>query len=159
MQALSPPEIDAMKPLLALLSSTVLATALACAAPAHAAPVHAAPHSGSNLSNASEALSAAAGLVVLGSMSAVAASGYVVIASVATVADGVVVVLKGASTGVEASVQLSGAAAVGLSDAAGKAVTVTATSTGHMLVMSGRVLAFIPNETGKSLLHHSRVGA
>ena len=143
-----------MKRLLALLSSTVLTASLACAA-----PVHAAPHSGSNLSNASEALSAAAGIVVLGSMSAVAASGYVVIASVETVAEGVVVVLKGASTGVEASVQLSGTAAAGLSDAAGKAVTVTATSTGHMLVMSGRVLAFIPNETGKSLLHHSRVGA
>ncbi len=143
-----------MKRLLALLSSTVLSTSLACATPVQA--VH--HHSGSHLSHASEALSAAAGIVVLGSMSAVAASGYVVIASVETVAEGVVVVLKGASAGAEASVQLSGAAAAGLSDAAGKAVAVTATSTGHMLVMSGRVLAFIPNETGKSLLHHSRVG-
>lgn len=148
-----------MKRLLALLSSTVFTATLACATPAHSAPTtHTAHHSGSNLSNASEALSAAAGLVVLGSLSAVAASGYVVIASVETVAESVVVVLKGASAGAEASVQLSGAAAAGLSDAAGKAVTVTATSTGHMLVLSGRVLAFIPNETGKSLLHHSRVG-
>ena len=125
------------------------------------APARADAHGGSQLSNASEALSAAAGFVVLGSMSAVAASGYVVVASVETVADGVVVVLKGASAGaeasVQASVQLSGAAAQGLSDAAGKAVTVTATSTGHMLILSGKVLAFIPNELGKSLLHHSRV--
>lgn len=147
-----------MKRLLALLCSTVLATSALHAAPLHAGPMQAAPGSGSHLSHASEALSAAAGIVVLGSMSAVAASGYVVVASVATVADGVVLVLQGASTGVEASVQLSGAAALGLSDAAGKAVAVTATSTGHLLVMSGRVLAFIPNETGKSLLHHSRVG-
>lgn len=142
-----------MKRLLALLYSTVLATATL-----HAAPMQAAPGSGSHLSRASEALSGAAGIVVLGSMSAVAASGHVVIASVTTVADGVVVLLQGASSGVEASVQLSGAAALGLSDAAGKAVTVTAISTGHLLVLSGRVLAFIPNETGKSLLHHSRVG-
>lgn len=138
---------------LSLLSCTVFALS-----PLHAAPVHAASNGGSNLSHASEALSAAAGIVVLGSLSAVAASGYVVIASVDTVAEGVVVVLRGASSGVEASVHLSGAAALELSDAAGKAIAVTATSTGHMLVMSGRVLAFIPNETGKSLLHHSRVG-
>jgi hypothetical protein len=156
MQALSPLEIDAMKRLpvvLSLLSFTLLSTSLLPAAPAHAAP-----NGGSQLSNASEALSAAAGIVVLGSLSAVAASGYVVVASVETVADGLTVVLKGASDGVAASVELSGAAAAGLSGAVGKAVTVTATSTGHVLVMSGRVLAFIPNETGKALLHHSRVG-
>lgn len=140
--------------LISLLCCTVLSTSAA-----HAAPMQAAPNSGSQLSNASEALSAAAGIVVLGSMSAVAASGYVVVAGVETVAEGMVVVLKGASTGVEASVELSAAAAAGLSDAVGKAVTVTAASTGHLLIMSGKVLAFIPNETGKSLLHHSRAGA
>ncbi|MTW02766.1 hypothetical protein [Pseudoduganella ginsengisoli] len=123
------------------------------------APAQAKGQGDSRLSNASEELSMAGGIVVLGSMSAVAASGYVVVSAVETVADGVVVVLKGASAGVEASVQLSGAAAQGLSDAAGKAVTVTATSTGHILVMSGKMLAFIPNELGKSLLHHSRVDA
>ncbi len=139
-----------------LLASLLSFNALA-ATPACAAPLQVAAAGGSGLSNASEALSAATGLVVLGSLSAVAASSYVVVASVETVAEGVVVVLKGASTGVEASVQLSAAAAAGLSDAAGKAISVTATSTGHMLVMSGKVLAFIPNEIGKSLLHHSRV--
>lgn len=148
-----------MKRVSVLLLSLAALSAPLSASLAHAAPMHAAPNGGSQLSNASEALSGAAGVVVLGSLSAVAASGYVVVASVETVAEGVVVVLKGASIGIEASFELSGAAAAGLSDAAGKAVTVTATSTGHMLVMSGKVLAFIPNEIGKSLLHHSRVGA
>jgi hypothetical protein len=35
---------------------------------------------------------------------------------------------------------------------------VTAISTGYVLVMSGKALAFIPNEVGQALLHHSRVG-
>jgi hypothetical protein len=77
---------------------------------------------------------------------------------VETVADGVVVVLKGASDGVTVSVRLSGNAAQGLSTAVGTAVTVTAISTGYVLVMSGTALAFIPNEVGQALLHHSRVG-
>lgn len=112
----------------------------------------------SELSRASEALSGAAGIVVLGSMSAVAASGYVIIASVDAVADGSVIVLKGASDRATASVKLSAKAAEGLSRAAGQAVTVTAISTGHVLVMSGKAIAFIPNEIGQALIHHSRVG-
>jgi hypothetical protein len=30
-------------------------------------------------------------------------------------------------------------------------------SAGHALVVSGKVIAFIPNELGKALLHHSQV--
>ena len=40
---------------------------------------------------------------------------------------------------------------------AGAAVSAVAMSTGHALVVSGQVIAFIPNELGKALLHHSRV--
>ena len=39
-----------------------------------------------------------------------------------------------------------------------RAVTVTAISTGYVLVMSGKAIAFIPNEVGQALIHHSRVG-
>jgi hypothetical protein len=112
----------------------------------------------SELSRASEALSGAAGVIVLGSMSAVAASGYVVVASVETLADGSVIVLKGASDAATATVKLSAKAAEGLSRAVGQAVTVTAISTGYVLVMSGQAIAFIPNEVGQALIHHSRVG-
>jgi hypothetical protein len=31
------------------------------------------------------------------------------------------------------------------------------TSTGALLVAGGKVLAFIPNEIGKTLIHHARV--
>ena len=36
-------------------------------------------------------------------------------------------------------------------------VSVVAVSTGHVLVASGKAIAFIPNELGKSLLYHSKV--
>ncbi|SFU77697.1 hypothetical protein [Pseudoduganella namucuonensis] len=108
-------------------------------------------------SRASEHLSAAAGFVVIGSLSAVAVSGVVVVESVETVADGVVVVLKGASNAATASVKLGAKAAESLSRAVGTAVMVTAVSTGFVLVMSGKAIAFIPNEIGTALLHHSRV--
>lgn len=109
--------------------------------------------------NSSEMSIQGSGMVLVGSMSALAGSGVLVVASVKGVADGVVVVVKGASNGVEASIKLSGKAAEGLSVATGTVVSVVAISTGHMLVLSGKVLAFIPNEIGKSLLHHSRVDA
>ena len=77
------------------------------------------------------------------------------------VADGSVLVLKsaarGASSAATASVKLSQKAMQGLSLAAGTVVNVVALSTGHMLVLSGKAIAFIPNELGKALLHHSKV--
>ena len=72
-------------------------------------------------------------------------------------ADGSVVVLKGLSDATGASITLSGQAARGLSVAVGTVVGVVAISTGHILVLSGKAIAFIPNEIGKSLLHHSEV--
>jgi hypothetical protein len=136
----------------------LLLISLLSLATAHAFAHGAGAGESSELSRASEALSGAAGIVVLGSMSAVAASGYVVIASVDAAADGSVVVLKGASDAATASVKLSTKAAEGLSRAVGQAVTVTAISTGYVLVMSGKAIAFIPNEVGQALIHHSRVG-
>lgn len=111
----------------------------------------------SNLSRGSENLSAGAGVVLVGSMSMLAASGQIVVGSVTTVADGSVVVLKGLSDATGASITLSGQAARGLSVAVGTVVGVVAISTGHILVLSGKAIAFIPNEIGKSLLHHSEV--
>lgn len=109
------------------------------------------------LSAASEGSAAGSGLVILGSMSVVVGSGYVVVKSVETVADGVVIVLQGASEAATASIKLSGQAARGLSVAAGTVVTVSTQTTGHLLVVSGRAIAFVPNEIGLALLHHSSV--
>jgi hypothetical protein len=71
--------------------------------------------------------------------------------------DSVVVVLKAVGDGSKATVQFSGKALEGVSVAAGTAVSVVAMSAGHALVVSGQVIAFLPNEAGKALLHHSRV--
>ncbi|MDO8034520.1 hypothetical protein [Janthinobacterium sp. SUN128] len=140
-----------MKRLLPLCLSLSLLT-LSVAAPGL---VHAA--ASENLSKGSQNLSQGSAVVVAGSMSMLVASGQVVVASVETVGEGIVIVLKGASEAGGASIQMSTQAAKGLSLAAGTVVNVVALSTGHMLVMSGKAIAFIPNELGKALLHHSKV--
>ena len=140
-----------MKRLLPLCLSLSLLT-LSVAAPAL---VHAA--ASENLSKGSQNLSQGSAVVVAGSMSMLVASGQVLVASVETVGEGIAIVLKGASEAGGASVQMSTQAAKGLSLAAGTVVNVVALSTGHMLVLSGKAIAFIPNELGKALLHHSKV--
>ena len=104
----------------------------------------------------SRAASEVMGSVVLGSLVAVSVAGSVVVASVTAVGDGVEVVLEGAAKASRATVRLSGEAARGLSLAAGTVLQVVAMSTGQALVLSGKVIAFIPNEIGQALLHHAR---
>jgi hypothetical protein len=108
-------------------------------------------------SNASTALSDASGLVLVGSLSAVAASGQIVVDSVTAVADGLIVVVKNLSSGASATIQLSGKAVQGMAIAAGTVINASVMTTGYLLVASGKALAFIPNETGLALLHHSKV--
>lgn len=107
----------------------------------------------SALSNASANLSA---VVVGGSILTLAAGGSVVVASVRTVGDGIEVVLESAADASRATLRLSGRAAAGVSIAAGTTLGLVTASTGYVLVMSGKALAFLPNEAGKALLHHSR---
>ncbi len=111
----------------------------------------------SELSGASELAAEGSALVVVGSLSLLAASGTAVVASVETAGDASVIVLAGASQAAEASVRLSGRAARGASLAVGASVEVVAISSGYLLVAAGKAIAFIPNEIGKALLHHSRV--
>ncbi|TWI66252.1 hypothetical protein IP91_02064 [Pseudoduganella lurida] len=115
-----------------------------------AACAHTATFAQSGLSNGPRDLS---GVVVLGSLVA----GSVIVGSSQRVADGVDLVVESVGNASKATVRLSGQAASSLSVAAGTVVDVVATSTGHALVMSGQVLAFVPNEAGKALLHRSKV--
>lgn len=133
-----------MKPIL-LTSLLVSLLGLACAS-ASAAGQSAPSQASANLS----------GTVVFGSVLGVAAAGSLVVASVETVGDGLVVVVKSLADGSRATLRLSGKAIGGLSIAAGTAVEVVAASTGHVLAVSGKAIAFIPNEAGKALLHHAR---
>ena len=111
----------------------------------------------SELSNASELAAEGSALLVYGSLSALAASGGAVVTSVEAAGDASVVVMAGASDASQATVRLSGRAAREASLVAGRSVTVLAISSGYLLVSAGQLIAFIPNEIGKALLHHSRV--
>ncbi|MDL2357277.1 MAG: hypothetical protein QFF03_18645 [Pseudomonadota bacterium] len=137
-----------MKPIVLMLLCSLVAGA-------HAAE----PQGSTDLSGASELVAEGSATLVVGSLSALAASGTVVIESVEAAGDASVVVLAGASDAAQATLRLSGRAAREAALVAGASVSVVATSTGCLLVAAGKVLAFIPNEAGKALLHHTRVSA
>lgn len=107
-------------------------------------------------SDASQASANLSGVVVFGSVLSVAAAGSLVVASVRTVGEGVEVVLESAVDASRTTVRLSGKALGGLSLATGAVLEVVTASTGYVLVMSGKTIAFLPNEAGKALLHHAR---
>lgn len=116
--------------------------------------------------DSSAAVSQASALPVWASVYVVAGSliggGALLEASVESVevsGEAVVVVLKKAGDGSLTTLRLSGKGAGHVSLAAGTVVTVTTTASGQVFSAAGRVLAFLPNEIGKSLLHHSRSGA
>lgn len=119
-----------------------------------ASGAHAAPDGGP--SAPSQASANLSGVVVFGSVLSVAAAGSLVVASVRTVGDGIEVVLESAVDASRTTVRLSGKALGGLSLATGTVLEVVTASTGYVLVMSGKTIAFLPNEAGKALLHHAR---
>ena len=129
------------------------ATAMAALA-AHADP---APQGSAHMSNASNVVANGSARVVGGALESVAGAGSLVVASVETVGDGSVVILKAAGKASTATVAFSGRAARDASLVVGASVEMVALSTGYLLVTAGRVLAFVPNEMGKALLHSSRI--
>jgi Cu/Ag efflux protein CusF len=108
-------------------------------------------------SNASEMSALGAVIVVGGTASMLAESGTAVVESVEKVGEATLVVLKGAKDASKVTLKMSGKVVAGASLAAGSAVSVVTMASGYALVVSGAVIAFIPNEAGKVLLHHSRV--
>ena len=134
----------------------LFATALLCAATLASL----AQAANSDTTNASDHASMASAIVLVGSMSLLAAAGEVVVDTVEDVADGSVLVLKStaksASSAATASVKLSRKAAQGLGLAAGTVLDVVAVSTGHVLVLSGKTIAYLPNAAGQAILHHSK---
>jgi len=79
-----------------------------------------------------------------------------VVRAVKVTTDGVEVLLQGVSGAIETSATIARNAAAAASIGVGTSVRVVAESTGYALVASGVVLAFVPNEIGRSLLHQSR---
>ena len=110
-------------------------------------------------SNASEMSALGSVIVVGGTMSLLADSGTALVESVEKAGESSVVVIKGATEASRVTLKMSGKAVVAASLAAGTAVSVVTMASGYALVVAGKVIAFLPNEAGKALLHHSRVGA
>ena len=107
-------------------------------------------------SQGSTDFSAASATIVNGSTQIFAGSSQLLVSSVEIVGDSVVVVLRGASEATQVSLKLSGEVVGAASLAVGTSVQVIAESTGYLLTTAGKAIAFIPNELGRSLLHHSR---
>jgi len=83
-------------------------------------------------------------------------AGQLSVASVQASGKVTTVVLKGAQSGAEFSVQVASKGLEGSALAVGVTITAVASATGHLLVQGGKALIFVPNEVGRSLLHHSR---
>jgi len=79
------------------------------------------------------------------------------VVSVQVLAEGTVWVLQRASDGARVVLRCAGKAVGGASMAAGVAVTVAAISGGWLLSTAIEVIAFVPNELGKALLHHEQI--
>jgi hypothetical protein len=134
-----------------------LALTLACSGPARAQ------------SEASVALSVlpVASVVVTASTAAAAVSvvpvalsvagSVVVVKAVEITARGTVYVLERASDGARASVEVGARAASAVAVGVGTLVAVSVIGTGVLLSAAGEVIAFIPNELGRALLHNERV--
>lgn len=83
-------------------------------------------------------------------------AGQLSVTGIRTVGNLSVITLRGLADGAEASVQISSKAIEGSAIGVGVLLQVTVSATGVLLVSAGKALMFIPNEMGKSLLHHSR---
>ena len=101
-------------------------------------------------------MSAASGTVVAGSGTLIAGSGQLLVGSVEMAADSAIVVLRGASEAGTVSLRISREIAAATSLAVGTVIQVTAESVGYALSAGGKLIAFVPNEIGGSLLYHSQ---
>ena len=83
-------------------------------------------------------------------------AGQLSVTGVKTVGNVSVITMRGLANGTEASVQVSSKAIQGASIGVGVVLQTTVSATGVLLMVAGKALMFVPNDMGKSLLHHSR---
>lgn len=128
------------------LRAVVLACSLCAAQPALAADP-------SNLSKGSELFANGSATLVEGSLVVVQGSTDVTVAAIEVIGDGLRLTLQGAAKVGKVVLAVPMAVAGGASYAVGQTLTVIAQGAGWLIVRSGEVIAFVPNETGKALLH------
>ncbi|MGQ3053225.1 MAG: hypothetical protein ACT6S0_15715 [Roseateles sp.] len=149
------PESDNMKRLLAATSLSLALAMLAVPATAQ--------------SEISLAVSAAPVVLSMGAVSAtgvalsaipagmLSAGVTLAVVSVEVVGSATVWVLERASDGARISLRTAGRLAEGVVVSTGAAVVVSVIAAGTVLSATGHVIAFIPNEVGKALLHNEQV--
>ena len=104
-----------------------------------------------------EVSGAAAGSVLAVPVALSTAGAVLVVKGVQASANGTVYLLERASDGARASVEVSGRAASAAGRAIGTTVTLSVIATGVLLSTAAEVIAFIPNEAGRALLHNERI--
>jgi hypothetical protein len=140
----------AAKKLRAVVTRFALAATLGCTIGAHADSV-------TDASRASIDASVAIPVtLVAGTAQFFRDAGQLSVTGVKTVGNVSTVTLRGLANGAEASVQVSSKAIEGSAIGVGVVLQATVSATGALLVSGGKALMFVPNEVGKSLLHHSR---
>lgn len=87
----------------------------------------------------------------------VAGTGSIVVTGVQASADGVVWFVENVADGVKGSIRFAADAVGASAVVAGTVVVVTVVATGMLLSAAGHVIAFIPNEIGRSLSYNQRV--
>ena len=97
--------------------------------------------------------SAAVGAVATVPVALSVAGATLTVKAVEASATGTVYLLERASDGAQASVRVAGRASQGV----GAVVACSVIGTGVILSAAGEVLAFIPNELGRALLHNERL--
>jgi hypothetical protein len=100
---------------------------------------------------------ASAGAVVAVPVALSVSGAVLLVKGVELSARGTVLLLERASDGARASVEISGQLARGTALAVGTVAAVSVVQAGVILSVAGSVIAFIPNEIGRALLHNERV--
>jgi hypothetical protein len=105
---------------------------------------------------ASQASLAASGLIVEGSAGVIRAGSELIVAGIRPLADASVIVLRDMATGSEVSVRVAGDVVGAMMLVVGQSVFVVAEAAGFSLIAAGKLVAFIPNEVGQTLLYQAR---
>ncbi len=122
-----------------------------------AAPAFAAREASQASAQSSAAVSSAIAAVAGGTAEALSAGGELSVTAVEHGSEATVLVLRQVGSGLEVSVKLAGQAAGGMSVAVGTTVQVLTEAAGYVLTSAGKAIAFVPNEVGNTLLHHTRL--
>ena len=132
-------------------------TRIASLAIAAALTLHGAAHAESNGSEASQASLVPVAISVALPVLLVGGVGSIVVTGVEASAEGTVWIVENVADGVKGSIRFAGKAVGASAVAVGTVVVVTVVATGMVLSSAGRVIAFIPNEIGRSLSYNQRV--